>query len=60
MTDVATQILAALERDIYPLLGVIHGRDGGYDCCGCSTTYQLYDDVYDLVARHREDTDEQP
>ena len=59
VTDVITQILAQLEHQILPLLGVTHGSDvHGYDCCGCSTTYRLYDDVYTLVARHRQDHDE--
>lgn len=49
VAGVICRILAALERDIWPRLGDF-GRDG-YDCCGCSSTGRMYDDIYTLVSR---------
>ena len=38
--DAAREVVATFE----PLLD-IEKRKGGYDCCGCDTTYRLYEDA---------------
>lgn len=47
--NAAREVVATFE----PLLD-IEKREGGYDCCGCDTTYRLYEDALAAIEGLRE------
>lgn len=59
----ADELLARLQIEIEPRLDLWKyqklGDTGtyGYDCCGCSTPSQVYDDIVSLISRLRNSSD---
>ena len=54
--EVLRSILAEMEATIWPRVG--QEPPDGYDCCGCGTPAQAYEDIYDLITARmsQEDT----
>jgi hypothetical protein len=54
--DLLRAVLAQMEAEVEPKL-MRTSDNGGYDCCGCGTTWTLYDDIYRVIEARLEETE---